>query len=333
MQSKFRRLTTLTIALYVLGCSQFEDDYDQDPSVRDIRPIMSVGGTLYFLDNNKWTVYRFNDKTKSWEWIDAPGYASSLAADQTTLYIGTGEGIYRVAPGSNIATPVSPSRLEWLNPSTEAFAVEGENIYAAATANKLFHSPDGSKSWDEINVSGYADESILNVLISGKTVYVVVERQGVYRSDDGGKKWTAINQGLPDISHGWRPPLLLFHKNALYIVLPTGVYRRYDGETTWMRTALNAWGVTSLVASRTALYVGGRTCGVFRSPDGGNSWHYVGLAGREVTALGIHDNRLYAGTWDEGIFYTNEGAKTWHPLNKGLVIVHYDDEGNPITKK
>lgn len=307
------RLLLIALALVYIGCG--EEQERTGNTVSNINAIVSVRGILYLAAGEE-GVFRFDDNAQSWNLIGPFHPAATLAVDNTTLYVGSYRGLYRVNTDGNTATNITPYDPS-PNRSVTSVAVEGDTILAIIAGNKLYRSTDGGKAWHQIHTIWHDFQMVYSMVVNGESIYVFTETQSVFRSVDGGNSWTAIN-GLPDIQKTFLNWPLLLDIETLYIGTTKGIYRLKKGTTKAIPSGLENQWVVSLVTEDTTLYAGTWGTGVFRSDDGGKNWQYIGLEGRQILTLAVFDKRLYAGTEWDGLFYTDDEGTTWHPLNKGL---------------
>ena len=322
MERKIQKtIPLLTIGICLLSCGCEEGQELKEQTVNTIKDLESVGGTLYLAADED-GVFKLNNKSQSWEWIDLL-YAQSLAGKDATLYVGEWAGIYRLEADGSSFTRITKEYDEWVNRPVRALAVEGDTIYAIRNRT-LVRSTNRGLRWHEIRTRPWHDfQRLMSLAVQGDTIYILTERQGVFRSVDRGDSWTPI-KGLPDQPSGllFNLPLLL-DKNTLYIGTFTGIYRLPTGASTVTPAGLDNQYIISLDASRNALYTATAENGIFRSDDGGETWHSIGLKGTTGRTLAVFENRLYVGTNHEGIFYTADEGHTWHPLNKELNLRPY----------
>lgn len=324
-----RRLTVylliklLTIALCVIGCGE-DRDKEQRASAFQIQALASVNDTLYLADY--WDgLWKLNNKTESWEWMDTMK-AYNLFADEKTLYIVSSE-VYRLDPNNGTIQQIRiPKRRLG---GEAAFAVDGEITYMAAKG-LIFRSENHGKEWHQLPPRPWDDGPVSwgfiaerSLAVKGNAIYMTTPQAVLGGPVEGGKQWTSITKGLHE---NRLVTNLLIKENTLYAGTDKGVYRLPIGADSWIPAGLDDRFVTSIVASPTTLYIGTWQEGVFRSDDGGKNWQNIGLDGLNVRALAVFNNQLYAGIrGGRGIFYTDEEGGRWQKLNKGLNLPS-DDE-------
>ena len=309
-------LTVALLALCVLSCGE-EGDPEQLISADMIQALASVNDTLYLADY--WHgLWKLNNKTQSWEWMDTMK-AYNLFADEKTLYIVSSE-VYRLDP--NDGTPqrirIPKRRLG----GNVAFAVDGDTTYMAAKG-LIFRSENHGTDWHQLPPRPWDDGlghwgfiAERSLAVKGNAIYMTTPQAVLGGPVEGGKQWTSITKGLHE--NGLVTNLLI-SKNTLYAGTNKGVYRLQIGADSWIPAGLDDRFVTSIVASPTRLYIGTWQEGVFRSDDGGKNWQNIGLDGLNVRTLGVFNNQLYAGMrGGGGVLYTDDEGATWHSLNKGL---------------
>ena len=303
------------IGPWMLGCGE-GGDHVQIRMAHSIIGLAKVRGTLYLADGHD-GVWRFNNKTESWEFTDYWYPVHRIIAINDTLYLHFG-GVECLNPDGNTFTEITAPVFSHL------LELDGDYFYSSSGEKLLRHKKEGGDRWLELNTSW--DDHITAIVVKGNTIFASTfnlddpynSKYRLFGSVDGGHSWTEIN-GFPDITDGFLIHPLHLYQNTLYIATSKGVYRLLQGTSSSTPAGLDGRGVLSIVASETTLYASTWGDGVFRSNDGGNSWHSMGLTGIRVMGLDLVDNRLYVGGGDgEGVFYTDDEGGTWHRLNKGL---------------
>lgn len=188
-------------------------------------------------------------------------------------------------------------------PSKSVYAIvdagDGRRAYMA-TAEGLFASRDGGRSWAEVGMGP------ATALTGRKQVFGI----GVQPAD---------------------PQILLVGNWE-------GLWKSYDGGGTWIRVGtqfprdLVALSLSFNRSAPNVVYLGSNGYGVFRSLDGGFTWTGgdQGLPreadGRRaatihtVVADPADPNVAYAGTSLDGVFKTGDGGQTWAGINEGLPV-------------
>ena len=264
------------------------------------------------------------------------GTVSALVVDPTnpsTIYAGTGAGIYRSTDGGGSWSPASNGLaakhlgittlvINPANPST---------LYAGTGDGGVCKSIDGAASWSAAN-TGLADNALIMALAidptTPSTLYVGTYGFGIFKSIDGGGSWSPVSSGLS----GYIVDIAISSTNSSTLYAGTmysGVFKSTDGGATWStaNTGLTVPYINALAISPTnssviyaATYQG--SAGVFKSSDGGANWSpaSTGLTSTSIKALAVDPTNpfiVYAGTAGE-VFKTINGGGTWSPSSTGV---------------
>ena len=277
----------------------------------------------------------------------------SMAANATTLFVGTETGLFLTTDVGKTWLPASGGIP---NTGVQALATHGSSIYAGTSDDGLFRSTDDGASWKEIDQGrlGYvralaASDSFLFVAIHD-TVYRTSEGgsagqlittsplqgevltlfasdvdlvagtvSGVFRSTDWGLHWLARSQGLPNAG------ILALSKadtNLFAGVNLWGIYRSTNNGQEWtpVNNGMPASRVQAFAVLSSGLYAGTYRAGVYRSSNEGDSWTSVktGLWNRDVRALVPLGDTLFAGAYYGGVFRTTNAGTNWEPASVGI---------------
>ena len=152
-------------------------------------------------------------------------------------------------------------------------------LYTGSDDGKVYTSPDGGYSWQDIS-AGLPKEYWISEVTASKhkpeRVYVTVNgyrwddfAAHVYRSDNYGKSWTAIHQGLPlgSVNALVEDPV---NEDLLFVGTDIGLFGSLDGGKSWnqMSNGLPAVAVHDLVIQEEAadLVVGTHGRSIYRLP-------------------------------------------------------------------
>jgi photosystem II stability/assembly factor-like uncharacterized protein len=211
---------------------------------------------------------------------------------------------------------------------------DGRTFYAGTQFQGFYRSTDGGRTWQASN-SGlrfggchhyYCDTNWIHAILADPhqqgRLFIHFERQ-VYESLDGGANWTLRGPALP---RSGRIYLLAADPQGDLVAVGTGtqrndpssmgvVYRSANGGRTWTRAGRlpkltipgNVPDLTSLVATRSGLFVSAIPYGVLWSADGGKAWTFLndGLPVPMVTSLTadpFDPARLYATVTGNGVY-------------------------------
>lgn len=271
----------------------------------------------------------------------------AIAGNDTYLYLGTSNGIYRSSDGgvtiASRSTGLTELRVTALATTTDPL------ITYAGTAAGVFKTVNGGTSWTAVNTGlTFTDNSLrpaaeavhairtLTVVGDGTTTVLAGTNIGIFATINGGDRWaldTALSNSPVVINEVRAVPTT----TAVYAATTNGVYA-INGGAGWTNitgTGLPAATSTATVTavdaaydlarSITAVYVGTST-GVFKSIDSTSAsptWTdasgtgAVGLpASRIIRRLRFHaaTGTLYAALAGMGIYKTIDGGLSWTAL-------------------
>ncbi len=171
-----------------------------------ITSIAAQGDNIFVSTYNtatfKHALFSSVDGGHSWTAINGVPFISSnpvtkqksLQLYQSTLYITTRDGVYRLPIGTT--TPIPAGLNDY---AVISLLVESETtLYATASRKSteanitLFRSDDGGKNWQNIGIEGFIAMAVFdNQLYVGSR-----SGEGVFYTDDAGATWHPLNKGL-----------------------------------------------------------------------------------------------------------------------------------------
>jgi photosystem II stability/assembly factor-like uncharacterized protein len=303
--------------------------------------------TTLYVGTDRTSVFKSTNAGATWQEsrtgfpfdISSPASSPAVAAlaidplTPTTLYAGTGHGIFRSVDGGTTWEEANAGLPEF-SPPASALAIDpltSTTLYAGV-GGRVFKSPDGGMTWQDIGITNL-NIGPINALaidpITPTTVYAGGYGGGVFRSIDGEAAWDAVNTGLTNLNVSTLAidPLT---PTTLYATTDGGLFKSTDGGTTWGETGLgDASGKAFAIDPSTPTILYARTfdlvrgVGLSKSLDGGATWQAAdaGLDNHTVSTLVIDpltSTTLYAGTFDNGVFRSLDGGATWQAVNTGL---------------
>ena len=268
------------------------------------------------------------------------GAVQALAIDPTmptTLYAGTGNGVYKSTDAGNswrAAWSLTGAMALAIDPKTPSTLYAGFTSCGMGCNGGVLKSTDSGGSWTAFYDFTPYVERVHALAIdphTPSTLYVGTNTGGVLRSTDSGASWSAVNTGLPIATYINVGALAIdpHTPSALYAGIdlcdgdvgcaPGGVFRSTDSGGSWsaVNSGLTSTHVTTVAIDPTTpstLYAG-TDGGVFRSANSGANWSAVssGLTHLGVSTLAIDPtapSTLYAGT-DGGVFRSTDSAGRW----------------------
>ncbi len=239
------------------------------------------------------------------------GYLHTLVVDPgtpSTLYAGTGTGVFKSTDGGSNWGRISPSNLH-----ARAITIDPTNpstLYAGTWKGGVFKSTNGGARWSPVN-SGL--RSRLRTLVvdprTPSTLYAGTTN-GVSKSTDGGNSWnaTALMSFIFDLVIDSTTP------STLYAGTERGVSKSTDGGSNWTSSSLSNIHALAIDPTDSSTLYAGTDRGVFKSTDAGDSWQATALM-NFIFALVIDSttpSTLYAGTTG-GVFKSADRGNSWTP--------------------
>jgi hypothetical protein len=247
------------------------------------------------------------------------GSIYALAAMDTTLFAGTGEGeVYLTTDGGNHWRMV----ISGLS-SIHSLTVIGTELFASAGAG-AFRSADKGTSWTKIDsglTATFISFAVAGNVLIGAVAGVVIPHSGgttgsgIFRSTNRGASWTLA--GLADTVV---LSLAASVSNVYAGVDYSGVFRSTNEGASWQRVSSGlSWNssVYCLALNATNLFAGVSSQGVYRSTDNGASWF-----GPIFSSYYVHEC-LCAGESSlfvvaDGLYASNDNGATWRGYWDGL---------------
>jgi photosystem II stability/assembly factor-like uncharacterized protein len=204
------------------------------------------------------------------------------------------------------------------------------SIYVASE-NKIFHSNDCSRSWQELYFDNSPKVIIYNLAIDpkeDKIIYAGTSRGEVIMSADYGESWAALTRFAEDNNAVIKVAIDKNNPNNLWAATVTnGVYRSNDRGKNWSGSVeqlmeihtRDAIKITDLAvaASDGKTVVIATKAGLIRTVDGGNRWQVMELVPpadkTAINAVAIHpsDSSLIYYVTNTSFGFTKDGGKTW----------------------
>ena len=331
----------LLIAAFLSGCrasgpSLLLWEETGGPYARDISTVLPdnrIAGTLY-ASPGRGKIAVSTSEGRSWVHLSAiPGAPEvrQLVQDPESpdrLLAATGTGAFVSADRGRSWTPlqVGPAgtgiRILAIDPWSPAV------VYAGTEARGFYKSPDGGRTWNQINASpdlilSGADVYDIGIDLSKPDfVFAAVSPYGIIRTTDGGAGWKGLTPGFSAMgSHATR---LLIRKNGngtlLYGTTSGTIMKSTNGGSSWSlsHTSRDFDGILSLspLPGKPDAVIAGTERGIILSSDFGASW---GPAGSDlpgiptrvaVTGEGLHGT-LFAYGNGLGLRASNDNGVSW----------------------
>ena len=281
--------------------------------------VITDEGLYLALDNQ---VFRSEDAGKQWTPLideNAAGIILSIAAIESTVFVGTNQGLYRVRSGTWEKVRIETSKaIHSLTVSENNLYVgtgldlaqlqtaDGRAAYArqimgqimgvnSSSSWEIFHSTDLGDSWTEITPTSLSPMEIVSPsvkIFAAGDALLAMGLLSTLRSTDGGKTWMGSDfdpdtfdvKSMIDSMMPSSFPAIAVDENTLFKSGLFGVTHSTDGGKSWHRFMKGIVGtrVASLVAVKNALYTNTITS-IAKSTDGGETWETLRLERNDST--------------------------------------------------
>ncbi len=228
------------------------------------------------------------------------------------VFAATDDGVYQSPNGGRAWRPAGTETtgLTVLSIALSHNFSKDPTIFAGAESGELFHSENGGKTWQKLNLNQYAPGAIncLQLTIDG-SLLAGTSHAGILLSTDNGKTWKSA---LSDV-----PPVIMLKQigDQLFAGFPDdGLVISLDDGSTWTHDPdLAARRFQWLVSpSENAFAVAGPDEGIWISTDMGHTWDISSGWPIERTVLGVSaENGVILAATPEGIWYSNDLGENW----------------------
>jgi BNR/Asp-box repeat len=243
-----------------------------------------------------------------------PVHIHGLGIDpkDSSLYIATHTGMWRVERGESEPTPVGESRQD-----TMGFTIAGPGHFLGSGHPDNFEQPpllgliesrDSGATWKPISLLGEADFHALRT-VANRIYGYDVSNARLMISRDGGKTWTERKTTAPVLDLVPDPT----SPDRLLATTEAGLLTSADAGATWNKlgraVGLLGW------PTRNRLYLVTGDGDVLLSANGGRSWTRVGAVGGQPAAFLAHTSRrLYAAIHGGPIVQSRDGGRSWRAV-------------------
>lgn len=211
-----------------------------------------IFATTYFVKDGFAGLFSSNDNGNTWNSAGPSFSASSVAVDETTVYLGSySHGLWvSFDSGRTFTQKVGTG---FYGPTF--LTVESNGIVAiAGTVGKTYKSTDRGETWQEITaLAGKQAQHIL--FVENKIFIGTRDSDGIYLSQDSGVTWTKLtNFGVTPVGS------LAFYNGSLYAgkydstLNAYSVFKSLDYGQTWMNTNLNVPSTNVLATNTDWMY-------------------------------------------------------------------------------
>ena len=265
-------------------------------------------------------IFRSEDNGKTWKAINDGlmmgnmWYIRSIVNIQDTLFVGTGNGLYRLSADSwqSVEFPVPVTLVR-------SVAATEKNLYVAA----------------EI----HADPR--------KVSRGLLQAWWIFRSTDLGNSWDDITPTNAWAVKGWPPFVKLIATGDTLLAMEQGMVRSTDGGDTWLPVqlpgtspAMSADVDRAVAVNEGVFYVAGWEDGLYRSTDAGKSWDMVNITqdtGQIGNLIAYREKNegdnvpltLYARYEEEKVLKTTDKGASWQEVRMEIPMTEPDRERGP----
>lgn len=228
----------------------------------------------------------------------------SFALDENgTLFLGTGEGIYKLESDST----------RWLKTIN---VLQDKNILnlfyistgvMLASSKGIFRSENYGESWSIVKTM-----SEVFSFTSDESDRIFASTDGeILTSDDLGLHWFDIYDGI--ISTDVRA-MIADSNNVFVGTYGNGIYKSNNAGASWTKVneGLTSFYVNDFIIDNIVMAATNR--GIFISSNAGANWSETGFSQFNTSSMSIsltENNEIYAGTWDKGVYKTNIENFDW----------------------
>ncbi len=195
-------------------------------------------------------------------------------------------------------------------------------LLVGAFPGPLAHA--GNRVWTSGGPFGKSIKDLLDHPTKPNVLYAGTFGRGVYKSTDGGVTWDQHRTGFRN-SFVRCLAMDTARPETLYAGTNDGLYRSYDGASTWvllldaaaLGTPTSVRAVTPDKRNPGTIYVGTYDDGIFKSVDYGAHWTPInlGLTNTSLRCISIHpldSDTVLAGTGTNGgVFSSADGGLSW----------------------
>jgi photosystem II stability/assembly factor-like uncharacterized protein len=163
-------------------------------------------GELFAVGKATGFVFRSANNGATWDTVNTTRFATCIAANNTTLFVGTNNGkFYRsndkgaTWTQTNGTANVYPTGIRVGNNNTLFIGTEG---------NGILLSTDNGATWNPANAADFTTGAWISDLVIDQDGHIIisVDYVGVYLSKDNGATWTNISSGLQTAGSSVRTP-------------------------------------------------------------------------------------------------------------------------------
>jgi photosystem II stability/assembly factor-like uncharacterized protein len=278
-----------------------------------------------------WTsgLFQSTDGGQNWSLTGPYGSSTALLEAGSSLYAGTGEGIYASADSGKTWTQAEPTAQP-----VRSLAAAGAAIYAGLDDGGVIvqSTPGGAWQTNTPDTSGGVTSESIGVNPSNSQNAYSVEMAyynvpNFYVTANGGNSWSAVSTSALNVS----VQVTAFDPLASAIYIGADVYfgKSTDGGTTWQQMSApnssnpGAWYDERLIVPDAGGISGDVMVtadqGLYMTADGGASWHSLNgnLTNSIVYVAAVNGKTIITMMQDLGPLVSFDGGQTWdsHPSN------------------
>lgn len=229
----------------------------------------------------------------------------SFALDEFgTLYLGTGQGIYKLESDSS----------HWFKTINILQDKNVLNLYHVssgvllASANNIYRSDNYGESWSIVKTT-----SEVSAFTHDESNRIFASTYGeILTSGDLGLQWFDIYNGI--ISTDVRA-LIADSNNVFAGTYGNGIYKSNNEGASWIKVneGLTSFYVNDFIIDNN-IVMAATIRGIFISSNAGTIWSETGFSQFNTSAMSIsltENNEIYAGTWSKGVYKTNIENFDW----------------------
>lgn len=260
-----------------------------------------------------------------------------LGADNSFIYTGTPDGVYRSNDNGVTWTNTDVSLNSNANNYGNYFGYFGSTTFCVMSTYQsngggLFRSTDNGTTWTQSQTGIPTNELLTNIIELGSDLFIG-SSLGMFKSSDNGLNWTSVTVPASAQFSG------LYNHNGRLLAMSShpsgGILYSDDNGASWQSTTGGPTGFTAgkiIVGANDTLYSMAPTKGVYYSSDNGLNWTDMtgNLAGLDLLSMAdmvYFNGYLYIATFS-GVMSNQPGATAIDELTFNTDISIYPNPFN-----
>ena len=273
-----------------------------------VRGIVEMENSI-FIATDRGCVFKLSEDQ---QWISVsdglPGFIFCMIEAESTLYVGTLDGVFASSNSGNNWFAQSNGLLP--GSSVYSLAIMNSNIYAGVKDGGVYRSNLGSIAWNNISSGGLNYSNVSTICIENEKILAGTDR-GVFQSLDHGNSWTLIK------TFGYQIGVTQIVVSGSNIFVGTnldGIHYSPDMGGTWQEANNGITGSTvwALGLKDDYIFSGIYADGVFRATTDEMNWarKNIGLPHSWCNSIESSSSNLFSGM-TSGIYKLEPSSISW----------------------